>query len=148
MQKVKDIVHNIYNELKNEKGGNVADYIPELACVNPDFFGVSICHVNGEIYNVGNCEKFFCLQSCSKPLSYCIAYDQLGKDELHKHVGYEPSGRAFNAFVLNKQGLPHNPMINAGAIMVASQIENKEPAGRFNKIKSFIQNCWKPSCWI
>ena len=82
MQKVKEIVHKIYNELKNEKGGNVADYIPELACVNPDFFGVSICHVNGEIYNVGDCEKFFCLQSCSKPLSYCIAYDQLGKDEL------------------------------------------------------------------
>ena len=138
MQKLKEIVNKIYKELKDDKGGNVADYIPELACVNPDFFGVSICHVNGETYNIGDCEHFFCLQSCSKPLSYCIAYDQLGKDELHKHVGYEPSGRAFNAFVLNKQGLPHNPMINAGAIMVASQIEkNNEPAGRFNKIKSF-----------
>ena len=139
MDKIKTIVTEIYNDLKNMVGGlGVADYIPELACVDPNSFGISVCHVNGEIFNIGDCDKFFGLQSCSKPLSYCIAYDELGKYELHSRVGYEPSGQAFNAFILNKNGLPHNPMINAGAIMVASQIgKNKEPANRFNILKTF-----------
>ena len=138
MEKIKKIVTKIFNELKSVNGGKVADYIPELACVKPEMFGISVCHVNGEIFNIGDTNNFFCLQSSSKPLSYCIAYDEIGKEELHKHVGYEPSGQAFNAFILNKNGLPHNPMINAGAIMVASQIgKNIEPAKRFNIIKSF-----------
>ena len=138
MDKIKEIVTKIYNELKSITGGAVADYIPELACVDKNLLGISVCHVNGEIFNIGDCDNYFGLQSCSKPLSYCIAYDELGKEYLHKHVGYEPSGQAFNAFILNKNGLPHNPMINAGAIMVASQIcKNKEPATRFNILKSF-----------
>lgn len=138
MEKIKNIINKIYSELKDIDGGKVADYIPELACINPNYFAISVCNVNGEIYNIGDYNKYFCLQSCSKPLSYCIAYDQDGKEELHKHVGYEPSGQAFNAFILNKKGLPHNPMINSGAIMVSSQIgKNKEPAKRFNIIKSF-----------
>ena len=137
MEKIKKIVTKIFNELKSVNGGKVADYIPELACVKPEMFGISVCHVNGESFNIGDTNNFFCLQSCSKPLSYCIAYDEIGKEKLHKHVGYEPSGQAFNAFILNKNGLPHNPMINAGAIMVASQIgKNIEPAKRFNIIKS------------
>ena len=139
MDKIKSIVTEIYNDLKSIEGGlGVADYIPELACVDPNSLGISICHVNGEIFNIGDCDKYFGLQSCSKPLSYCIAYDELGKDDLHSRVGYEPSGQAFNAFILNKNGLPHNPMINAGAIMVATQIgKKKEPANRFNILKSF-----------
>ncbi len=139
MDKIKAIVTEIYNDLKILEGGlGVADYIPELACVDPNSLGISVCHVNGDIFNIGDCDKYFGLQSCSKPLSYCIAYDEMGKDELHTRVGYEPSGQAFNAFILNKNGLPHNPMINAGAIMVASQIgKNKEPANRFNILKTF-----------
>jgi len=138
MEKIQDIIKEIYNELINEEGGDVADYIPELANVDPKMFGVSVCMINGDTLNLGNYESYFCLQSCSKPLSYCIAHDLLGRDIVHKHVGYEPSGQAFNAFILNKNGLPHNPMINAGAIMVASLIENdKEPSKRFNLIKEY-----------
>jgi len=133
---IKNIIQKIYDNIKNENGGKVADYIPELACIDPKLFGVSVCDINGNIHNFGNYEKHFCLQSCSKPLSYCKAYDELGKNELHKHVGYEPSGQSFNAFILNKNGLPHNPMINSGAIMVASQIGKKlEPGKRFNILK-------------
>ena len=136
MFNIKNIINKVYENVKNENGGKVADYIPELACIDPKLFGVSVCDINGNIYNFGNYEKHFCLQSCSKPLSYCKAYDELGKGELHKHVGYEPSGQSFNAFILNKNGLPHNPMINSGAIMVASQIGKKlEPGKRFNILK-------------
>lgn len=137
MEKIIPIVKSIYHDLKDVSGGKVADYIPELAEVEPSKFAISVCHVNGETFHIGDSQDKFCLQSCSKPLSYCIAYDDLGKEELHQRVGYEPSGQAFNAFILNRKGLPHNPMINAGAIMVASQIGKKlEPAKRFNIIKN------------
>ena len=136
MSNIKKIIQKVYDAVKNCNGGKVANYIPELACVDPNMFGVSVCDINGKVYNFGDCNTHFCLQSCSKPLSYCKAYDELGKDELHKHVGYEPSGQSFNAFILNKNGLPHNPMINSGAIMVASQIGKKmEPGKRFNILK-------------
>ena len=136
MTNIKKIIQKVYDAVKNCNGGKVANYIPELACVDPNMFGVSVCDINGKVYNFGDCNTHFCLQSCSKPLSYCKAYDELGKDELHKHVGYEPSGQSFNAFILNKNGLPHNPMINSGAIMVASQIGKKmEPGKRFNILK-------------
>ena len=134
---MQEIIEKLFNELKDLNEGNVADYIPELAKVDPNKFGISICKVDGQQIHVGDTNDYFCLQSCSKPLSYCIAHDIMGRDELHKKVGYEPSGQAFNAFILNKSGLPHNPMINAGAIMVASQIgKGQEPSKRFNIIKT------------
>lgn len=135
---MQEIIEKLFNELKDLNEGNVADYIPELAKVDPNKFGISICKVDGQQIHVGDTNDYFCLQSCSKPLSYCIAHDIMGRDELHKKVGYEPSGQAFNAFILNKSGLPHNPMINAGAIMVASQIgKGQEPSKRFNIIKTY-----------
>ena len=138
MNNLKNIINNIYNDLKSNNDGKVADYIPELSKFDSSNFGISVCTIKGEIFNIGDYEKRFCLQSCSKPLSYLIAHNILGKDEIHKHVGYEPSGQSFNAFILNKDGLPHNPMINAGAIMVSSQIDKKkEPSKRFNTIKSY-----------
>ena len=136
MQELIKTIEAIYHEIKDIQGGKVADYIPELASVDKDLLAISVCNTKGEIYNIGDYKKHFCLQSCSKPLSYCIAYDELDRDNLHKHVGYEPSGQAFNAFILNKKGLPHNPMINAGAIMVSTLIgRNEEPAKRFNILK-------------
>ena len=131
-------LEELYNSINKLKGGKVADYIPQLKDVNPDLFGVSICTVKGEKMNIGDAEYQFCLQSCSKPLSYCIAHQLHGKQDIHQRVGYEPSGHEFNAFILNKEGLPHNPMINAGAIMIASQIGKElEPAQRFNIIKEY-----------
>jgi glutaminase len=135
------IIDEIYAETRELHDGNVADYIPQLADVNPNLYGISFCGVDGSMYHVGDAEQQFCLQSCCKPLSYCLArvinHAESGID-VHKHVGYEPSGRSFNSFVLNRDGLPHNPMINAGAIMVSSLIyPDKEPAYRFNAVKKF-----------
>ena len=138
MDNIKKYITSIYHELKDNNNGKVADYIPELSKVNPNNFGISVCTIKGEIFNIGDYETKFCLQSCSKPLSYLIAYNLLGKNKIHVCVGYEPSGQTYNAFILNNKGLPHNPMINAGAIMVAAQInKNEEPSKRFNTIKSF-----------
>jgi glutaminase len=137
MFRVNTVIRSIYNDLLHMNIGNVATYIPELANIDPDLFGISVCDIHGNMYNIGDHKHPFGLQSCSKPLSYCIAYDQYGKRVLHKHVGYEPSGKTFNAFVLNQDGIPHNPMINAGAIMIATQLRKREdPATRFNLLQS------------
>lgn len=78
------------------------------------------------------------MQSCSKPLTYCVAHELYGLEEIHRSVGFEPSGRSFNAHTLNDQGIPHNPMINAGAIMVASMIApEKEPAERYELVQKY-----------
>ena len=140
---IKDIINTIYNELVGLKTGNVADYIPQLAKVNPDLFGISFCSITGEIYTIGDVEQEFCLQSCCKPLNYCLART-LNIDnniDVHNYVGYEPSGRAFNSFALNNDGLPHNPLINAGAIMISSLIEpDDEPSHRFETVKKYYHS--------
>lgn len=134
---MQDIIREIYEELKSERGGNVADYIPQLAAVDPDLFGVSVCTVDGETYSMGDSTHAFCLQSCCKPLNYCLARTNPELD-VHSCVGYEPSGQGFNSFILNRDGLPHNPMINAGAIMVSSLIDpDREPSHRFETVRAF-----------
>lgn len=138
LESLKTFFFDLHSEIKNYNKGEVAKYIPELAKVNPELFGISVCTVNGDIIEIGDSQVDFCLQSTSKIFSYCIARDKLGREFVHSHVGYEPSGRAFNAFVLNKQGLPHNPLINAGAIMISSLLEpKKEPSDRFNLVRDY-----------
>lgn len=137
------IIKQCYENTYDNDQGAVADYIPQLAHVNPDLYGVSFCDCSGTVYSIGDTVESFCLQSASKPLSYCLAREQ-EKNEgnnpiVHEHVGYEPSGRAFNEFVLNRDGLPHNPLINAGAIMVSSLIKpGCEPADRFESVQDFF----------
>ena len=140
---MEDLIIKIYNETKEIKGGKVADYIPHLANVNPELYAISYCDIKGKIYNIGDYQNDFCLQSCSKPLNYCLARmlnKEKPNEDVHCHVGYEPSGREFNSFVLNRDGLPHNPLINAGAIMVSSLINSEEePSKRFEVVQKFYE---------
>ena len=137
---INNIIKQIYNELLDYSEGDVADYIPQLSSVDPNKFGISVCKLNGDIYNIGDYNDYFSIQSCSKPISYCISRE-INKYDIHNYVGYEPSGQSFNAFILNKDNLPHNPMINSGAIMVSSLIEpNKEPSDRFELIKNYYKD--------
>ena len=131
---LKTYLEDQYEDLMELKDGKVADYIPQLAKNNPNSFGISLCAVDGRMIHIGESSKHFSIQSCVKPYMYCYARSLHGLDAVHSRVGYEPSGAKFNAFVLNNDKLPHNPMINAGAIMVSSLLHSgKEPAERFEK---------------
>ena len=140
---IPNIIKECYEAVKDVSSGETANYIPQLASVNPDLFGVGYCDVHGNQVSYGDTSQLFSLQSTSKPLSYCLAR-VLEKDEgstkVHDHVGYEPSGRSFNEFCLNREGKPHNPLINAGAIMVSGMIHSgAEPAHRFELVQNFIR---------
>uniref|UniRef100_A0A452E225 glutaminase n=1 Tax=Capra hircus TaxID=9925 RepID=A0A452E225_CAPHI len=116
-------VDRIFEDAKELTGGKVAAYIPQLAKSNPDLWGVSLCTVDGQRHSVGHTKIPFCLQSCVKPLTYAISISTLGTDYVHRFVGKEPSGLRYNTLSLNEEGIPHNPMVNAGAIVVSSLIK-------------------------
>ncbi|XP_060051121.1 glutaminase liver isoform, mitochondrial isoform X3 [Erinaceus europaeus] len=116
-------VDRIFEDAKELTGGKVAAYIPQLAKANPELWGVSLCTVDGQRHSVGHTKIPFCLQSCVKPLTYAISISTLGTDYVHKFVGKEPSGLRYNKLSLNEEGIPHNPMVNAGAIVVSSLIK-------------------------
>lgn len=130
-----DELNNIWKELEQVDGGEVAKYIPQLARVNPKQSGVSICSVDGQRHSIGDTDVDFSVQSCCKPINYGIVLDDLGSQYVHEYVGREPSGQSFNELLLNKDGLPHNPLINSGAIMTTSLIKaDKSHAERFEYI--------------
>ena len=115
-------IKSIFEEIKSDKSGAVADYIPQLARVSPEHYAISICTVDGQQFHMGDYDVPYSIQSTSKPISYALALEEFGEKKVHSHIGREPSGRGFNELTLNKDGLPHNPMINAGAIMACSLI--------------------------
>ena len=130
-------VERIYRETKPQNEGHVADYIPQLAHVDGNLFGVTVVSVDGQVFHAGD-DPRFCVQSCSKPVTYGIALELFGKDVVHNFIGMEPSGRNFNELCLNTDNLPHNPLINAGSIMAASLIHNEmDHSERFEYVYEF-----------
>jgi glutaminase len=128
-------IERMYHELLPTRSGAVADYIPQLKRVDPDQLAIAVCTVDGQRFSVGAATTSFCLQSVSKTVSYCLAMDEHGSETVHRHVGREPSGQSFNKLALNPKGLPHNPMVNAGAIMCMSLIRPElDVADRFDHV--------------
>jgi glutaminase len=128
-------IDRMYAELLPVRSGAVAGYIPQLRRVDPEQLAIAVCTVDGQRYSAGDATAAFCLQSVSKTVSYCLALEEHGTDAVHQHVGREPSGRSFNELALNPKGLPHNPMVNAGAIMTTSLIRPAEDiADRFDHV--------------
>lgn len=139
-QEFTESIAEIYNNVKDNKDGKVADYIPQLARISPDKFGVSICTIDGQMFSIGDTSDYFSIQSTCKPINYCLALQELGEELVHKHVGREPSGHSFNEITLDAYRRPHNPMINAGAIMCASMIQRSlNPAEKFD----YVLQSWR-----
>ncbi|MDP6692408.1 MAG: glutaminase [Alphaproteobacteria bacterium] len=114
----------IFDRVRAENSGVPADYIPQLNVQGEeaDRFGVALCTTDGQRASFGDARKFFTVQSTSKPITYALAVEEHGSRYVHEFVGHEPSGVGFNELTLNRDNQPHNPMINAGAIMTASLV--------------------------
>lgn len=118
------ILDQIRTEVRRLHGrGKVADYIPALARVAPDRFGFALKTVTGEEYAVGDAQEPFSIQSISKLFTLTMAMN-FARSGLWRRVGREPSGTAFNSLVQleYERGVPRNPFINAGALVVTDTI--------------------------
>ncbi|PTL98808.1 MAG: glutaminase [Bacteroidetes bacterium] len=118
------VIEAIHTELKSEVNkGLVASYIPELTNVNPDNFGIFVKHVDGNSYATGQWNVPFSIQSISKVFSLALALP-IYKDSIWERVDVEPSGNPFNHLTLLEleSGIPRNPFINAGAIVIADML--------------------------
>lgn len=121
--------------------GRVADYIPELARVSADHFGMAVCTADGQTFTVGEATTPFSIQSISKVFTLAIALGRLG-DQLWTRVGREPSGLAFNSMIQleHERGIPRNPFINAGAIVVTDAIlAGHQPRELLGEILRFLR---------
>ena len=135
----RDEIQAIHDAVVPNDAGLVADYIPQLARVSPEKFAVAVTTIDGQRLEIGDVNDAFTLQSSCKPILYCTALEEHGEKKVHRHVGREPSGLSFNELTLNKSGLPHNPMINAGAIMSSSLIRRDLPlADRLDHLSQTI----------
>ncbi|HEX7747366.1 MAG TPA: glutaminase [Bordetella sp.] len=115
-----EIIERIQREVEPWRtAGRVADYIPELAGVRADQFGMAIVTVDGQVFRTGDADVRFSIQSISKLFACTLAFQLLG-DALWERVGREPSGTAFNSLVQleSERGKPRNPFINAGALVI------------------------------
>ena len=122
-----------------DRTGVLANYIPELAEVDPERLGASIAMVDGELYASGDTDSLFTIQSISKPFVYALALADRGFERVLDKVGVEPSGEPFNEISLeDSSGRPLNPMINAGAITTHSLVgtETMNRAERMERVIS------------
>lgn len=118
--------------------GEVATYIPRLAAVDPELFGVSVAEVDGAVHTAGDADVTFSIQSISKAFVYALVCEQLGHEAVRERVGVNNTGLAFNsvmAIELN-DGHPMNPMVNAGAIATTALV----PAGSADERWARIQD--------
>ncbi len=135
---VTDALTEVLARVDQIRSGVVADYIPELASADPEASAISAVSVGGGAYRAGSWMQAFTIQSISKPFVYALALNDLGLEEVHRHVGFEPSGEPFNAISLDESGRPANPMINAGAIVASGLIDGGNPDVRFERIRGCL----------
>lgn len=131
----KKVLEEIYQTIGSaENKGDVAQYIPELAKVDPNKFGIALLSKDLEEYGIGDCQTKFSIQSISKVLSLSLAYQLLG-EKIWTRVGVEPSGSSFNSLVRleTDNGIPRNPLINAGAMVICDMLISnlKDPKNDF-----------------
>jgi len=133
---MKQLLEEIIDEVRPLLGqGQVADYIPELAKVPGDKLGIAVCTLDGRIYSAGDAEEPFSIQSISKVLGLTLAINRYG-DPLWQRVGKEPSGQAFNSLAQleYERGIPRNPFINAGALLVTDVLVSRLSAPKHRMI--------------
>src|SRR6266481_2074263 len=127
-----------HRDFASDHDGEVAHYIPELSKANPDHFGISLATLDGHVYEVGDTNVPFTIQSISKAFVFALALDTIGAEKVESAIGVEPSGDPFNSIRLNAENHPFNPMVNAGAIACTGLIHEARGDGAFDYIREAL----------
>ncbi|EJI4015178.1 glutaminase B [Vibrio cholerae] len=141
MKPTAEILASIIEEVRPLTGqGKVADYIPALAKVPSEKLGIAVFTNQGEVISAGDAQEGFSIQSISKVLSLTLAMGLYQPDELWSRVDKEPSGQAFNSLIQleMEHGIPRNPFINAGAIVVCDMLQSRLSAPR-QRLLEFVR---------
>lgn len=143
MPDLQDILLTTAQEMAQvEDRGRVATYIPQLGRIDINQFGVAVALNDGRVLTAGDAETAFSIQSISKVFTLTMALGEKG-DSLWKRVGREPSGDPFNSIVQleHENGIPRNPLINAGAIVISDIIlAGHKPSETIGEILRFIRS--------
>lgn len=135
-------LRQVHRDLEDLDDGTLSPLGDPRTVVNPDDFGIALVTVDGTVYEVGDTEKEFLLQSISKPFSYGLAFEDHGAAVVDTKVDVEPSGDAFGEISLNPEtGRPANAMINAGALAVASMIKGSGGRSAVQRIVELYSTC-------
>lgn len=131
----RNYLNDIYEKYRSVNDGVIADYIPELALAKPEWFGICVITNSGQLFEVGDCEQLFTVQSISKAFVFGLALEDHGREYVNSKVSVEPTGEAFNAIVLDEvTNRPYNPMVNAGAIATADLIKGENGTERLKRL--------------
>ncbi len=135
--KIQAVLMEAYEKFKNDDGGKNADYIKELAVVDPKIFGISIVTADGKIHEVGDTTAVVSIQSISKVFTAALVMQEKGDKFLQEKIGANATGLAFNSVIaIELHGrTASNPFVNAGAIQSTSWVEAKDSKERWFKIK-------------
>jgi len=131
-------LNTCHADFLQQTSGAVADYIPELGKADPAHFGISLATLDGHVYEVGDTQIGFTIQSMSKPFVFALALDTLGAARVESVIGVEPSGDPFNSIRLNADNHPFNAMVNAGAIACTGLIYEAKGDDAFEYIRQAL----------
>lgn len=137
-KQVLDFMTSAHQSFSSVKEGTNASYIPFLASVPSDLFGIAIAFTDGEVLEAGDTKYEFAIESISKVFSLAKVLEELGKDEFKARIGSNATGEPFNSVIaleLHKEH-PYNPFDNAGAIATVSLLKATSPEDRWNRIIS------------
>ncbi|POO57508.1 glutaminase [Agrobacterium rosae] len=142
MRDIQTVINSITEKMQPRLGAaKVADYIPELAKVDPKQFGIAVTTVDGQTFVAGDAKVQFSIQSISKVFMLTLALGKTG-ESVWKRVGREPSGSAFNSIVQleREMGIPRNPFVNAGAIVVTDMVlAGHQPREAIGEVLRFVR---------
>jgi len=142
-----ELIEEVYQEVQEENlRGKVANYIPELATVDPHQFGIALVDLKGNVYGVGDFQQSFSIQSISKVHTLTMVFPKFDT-QLWSRVNVEPSGNPFNSIAQleYEKGIPRNPFINAGALVITDALCSKfeKPV---SQISDFINELAGENC--
>ena len=132
---VQEQLEDLHRKHSEGHDDEVASFYPPEAADEPQVFGVAGTNVDGTQWSIGDCGVRFPLHSVSKVFTYALALEDNGRTEVMRSVGVEPSGDPFNSITFDEaHNRPHNPMINAGALVTASLVHGMDTAEQVERI--------------